>query len=70
MRRLGKPSWMLNYPGEPHWPLKRQNQVDFDIRMMQYFDHFLKDAPEPKWMKEGVPAKDKGNISGYELMEK
>jgi dipeptidyl aminopeptidase/acylaminoacyl peptidase len=69
MRRLGKPSWMLNYPGEPHWPLKRQNQVDFDIRMMQYFDHFLKDAAEPRWMREGVPAVDKEVELGYELEE-
>lgn len=67
LRRLGKPSWMLNYPGEPHWPLKRQNQVDFDTRMMQFFDHYLKGDPEPKWMKEGIPAVDKETDLGYEL---
>lgn len=69
MRRLDKPSWMLNYPGEPHWPLKRQNQVDFNIRMMQYFDHYLKGAPEPVWMKEGVPAIEKQTNLGYELLD-
>lgn len=69
LRRLEKPSWMLNYPGEPHWPLKRQNQVDFNIRMMQFFDHYLKDAPEPLWMKEGVPAVEKDTKLGYELLD-
>ncbi len=69
LRRLGKPSWMLNYPGEPHWPLKRQNQIDFNIRMMQFFDHYLKDAPTPRWMDEGVPAVDKETDLGYELVD-
>jgi dipeptidyl aminopeptidase/acylaminoacyl peptidase len=69
LRRLAKPSWMLNYPGEPHWPLKRQNQVDFNIRMMQFFDHYLKNAPEPTWMKEGIPAVDKETELGYELVD-
>ena len=69
MRRLGKPSWMLNYNGEPHWPLKRQNQIDFNIRMMQFFDHYLKEAPIPSWMHDGVPAVEKGINSGYELLE-
>lgn len=69
LRRLNKPSWMLNYPGEPHWPLKRQNQVDFDIRMMQYFDYYLKGTDEPLWMKNGIPAVEKGINLGYELVE-
>ncbi|MFM8348680.1 MAG: alpha/beta hydrolase family protein [Bacteroidota bacterium] len=65
MRRLGKPAWMLNYNGEPHWPLKRENRIDFQMRMMQFFDHYLKDAPAPKWMTEGVPAIQKGIVKGY-----
>lgn len=60
MRRLGKPAWLLNYNGEPHWPLKRQNRLDFNIRMQQFFDHYLKDAPMPQWMKSGVPAAEVG----------
>lgn len=67
LRRLNKPAWMLNYRGEPHWPLKLQNRIDFNIRMAQYFDHFLKGAPMPKWMKEGVPATETGINQGYEL---
>ena len=70
LRRLGKPSWFLNYNGEPHWPLKRQNRVDFNIRMQQFFDYYLKDAAMPKWMKDGVPAIEKGINQGYELLKK
>ncbi|MEJ0054243.1 MAG: prolyl oligopeptidase family serine peptidase [Bacteroidota bacterium] len=65
MRRLNKPVWMLNYNGEPHWPVKRENRMDFQTRMMQYFDHYLKGAPEPEWMKKGVPATEKGITKGY-----
>jgi dipeptidyl aminopeptidase/acylaminoacyl peptidase len=64
MRRLDKPAWMLNYNGEPHWPFKRENRVDFQKRMMQFFDHFLKDAPMPSWMIRGVPALEKGIKQG------
>lgn len=70
LRRLGKPSWMLNYNGEPHWPLKWQNRLDFNIRMEQFFDHYLKDAPMPRWMKRGVPALEKGILQGMEVEEK
>ncbi len=65
MRRLNKPVWMLNYNGEPHWPVKRENRIDFQTRMMQFFNYYLKDAAEPDWMKKGVPAIEKGINKGY-----
>ena len=65
LRRLGKPAWMLNYTGEPHWPQKPQNKKDFQIRMAQFFDHYLKGKPMPLWMREGVPAVDKEFELGY-----
>jgi dipeptidyl aminopeptidase/acylaminoacyl peptidase len=65
MRRLNKPSWLLNYNDEPHWPVKWQNRVDFNIRMQQYFDYYLKGEPAPDWMKRGVPAVEKGIRQGY-----
>lgn len=68
LRRLGKPSWFLNYNGEPHWPLKFQNRKDFNIRMQQFFDFYLKGAPKPVWMKRGVPAIEKGINQGLELL--
>ncbi|MFT6369347.1 MAG: dipeptidyl aminopeptidase/acylaminoacyl peptidase [Maribacter sp.] len=68
LRRLGKPSWFLNYNGEPHWPLKMQNRQDFNIRMAQFFDHYLKGDAKPVWMEKGVPPIQKGINQGYELM--
>ncbi len=69
LRRLGKPSWFLNYNGEPHWPLKYQNRTDFSIRMAQFFDHYLKGEPKPMWMERGVPPMEKGIKQGYELLD-
>ncbi|MEE4214511.1 MAG: prolyl oligopeptidase family serine peptidase, partial [Bacteroidales bacterium] len=69
LRRLQKPVWMLNYTGEPHWPQNLKNKKDFQIRMAQFFDHYLKGEPMPVWMKEGVPAVDKDHELGYELMK-
>ncbi len=68
LRRLGKPSWFLNYNGEPHWPLKLQNRKDFSIRMAQFFDYYLKGTAKPMWMERGVPAIEKGINQGYELL--
>ncbi len=65
LKRLGKPAWMLNYTGEPHWPTKTPNKLDFQIRMKQFFDHYLKGEPMPKWMKEGVPAVKQPYELGY-----
>ncbi|MBK5278092.1 MAG: S9 family peptidase [Bacteroidia bacterium] len=65
LRRLNKPVWMLNYNGEPHWPVKRENRIDFQTRMMQFFDYYLKDLSKPEWMKNGVPAIEKGINKGY-----
>lgn len=69
LRRLGKPSWFLNYNDEPHWPLKWQNRIDFNIRMAQFFDHYLKGDPKPVWMDGGVPALEKGIHQGLEYVE-
>ena len=69
LRRLGKPSWFLNYNDEPHWPLKLQNRKDFNIRLSQFFDHYLKGAAKPAWMQRGVPAIEKGINQGLELLE-
>jgi hypothetical protein len=61
---------MLNYNGERHGLRRRPNQEDWTIRMQQFFDHYLKDAPAPVWMEVGVPAVMKGKEFGLELMDK
>jgi dipeptidyl aminopeptidase/acylaminoacyl peptidase len=66
LRRLGKPAWLVNYNGEPHWPLPYPKRRDWNIRMQQFFDHYLQGAPAPRWMTEGVPAIQKGQTLGLE----
>ena len=64
MRRLNKPAWMVVYNGEGHNLTGRANSKDLSIRMYQFFDHYLKDAPLPAWMKNGRTAveKDRGEL--------
>lgn len=69
LRRLGRPAWMLNYNGEPHWVMDDYNRRDFATRMQQFFDHYLMEAPEPEWMAAGIPAVKKGEAYGLELLE-
>ncbi len=67
MRRLQKPAWLLVYNNEQHNLRKMPNRLDLSRRMFQFFNHYLKDAPVPKWMSEGVPAVDKGKDYGFEV---
>jgi len=69
LRRLRKPVWLLNYNGEPHGLRQLKNKRDFHIRMAQFFGHYLKGEPMPRWMKEGVPAVAKDYDLGYEDMK-
>ena len=39
---------------------------DWTRRMQQFFDHYLKGAPAPTWLKKGVPATQKGRTLGLE----
>jgi len=59
-RRFGKNVILLSYPGENHHLAKKENTKDFQVRMKQYFDHYLKDALAPSWMTDGVPNLRKG----------
>lgn len=59
LRRLGKEAYMFNYLGEAHGLRKRVNQEDWTRRMQEFFDHHLKGAPMPDWMKNGIKAWEK-----------
>jgi len=59
-KRWGKQVILLSYPGEPHHLARKENQKDFQQRMKQFFDHYLKGRPAPKWMTDGVPQTKKG----------
>ncbi len=65
LRRLEKPVWMLQYNGEAHNIRARKNRKDITKRLQQFFDHYLKGAPMPRWMKEGIPAVRKGQDLGF-----
>jgi len=69
LRRLGKPAWLLNYNGDDHNLIKRQNRKDIQIREQQFFDYYLKGAKAPVWMTKGVPATQKGKDWGFELTD-
>jgi hypothetical protein len=34
--------------------------------MQQFFDHYLKDAPAPKWLDKGIPAVESERTRGLE----
>ncbi|MES2107993.1 MAG: prolyl oligopeptidase family serine peptidase [Bacteroidota bacterium] len=69
LRRLKKKAWMLQYDeGEHGLPKNTPESIDFTIRVKQFFDHYLKDAPPPRWMVDGIPASMKGIDPGYELI--
>jgi len=59
LRRLGKEAYLFNYNGEPHGIRKDANKRDWARRMQEFFDHHLKGAEAPAWMKEGVRHADK-----------
>jgi dipeptidyl aminopeptidase/acylaminoacyl peptidase len=67
LRRLNKPAWLLCYNEADHWPLLIRDKNDFQIRLAQFFAHYLKGEAEPKWMKDGIPAVDKDVDLGYDL---
>lgn len=52
-RRAGKQAVMLLYPGEGHGLGKRQNAIDYEHRILQWFGHYLKGEPAPKWITDG-----------------
>lgn len=69
LKRLGKPAWLLNYNGDDHNLMKRQNRKDIQIREQQFFDYYLKGAKAPVWMTKGIPAVVKGKDWGFELTD-
>ena len=65
LRRLQKPVWLLNYNGEAHNLVQRQNRKDIQRRELEFFDHFLKGKPAAPWIEKGVPAVSKGMDWGF-----
>jgi len=61
-RRAGKKLVMLVYPGEDHGARKKENQIDYHRRVLQWFGHYLKGEDPPKWMSQGITALEREKI--------
>jgi dipeptidyl aminopeptidase/acylaminoacyl peptidase len=59
LRYNNKKAVLLAYPGEGHGLRGVANRKDLTIRFFEFFNHYLKGGPAPKWLSEGVPFLDK-----------
>lgn len=59
MRRMEKPHVMLVYADENHGLAKKENQIDYQKKQREWFDHYLLGKPAEKWITNGVTYLDK-----------
>jgi dipeptidyl aminopeptidase/acylaminoacyl peptidase len=59
LRYYNKKAVLLAYPGEGHGLRGMANRKDLTVRFFEFFNHYLKGAPAPKWLTEGVKLLDK-----------
>ena len=57
-RRAGKNMVLLVYENEDHSFSKKENQIDYHRRVLEWFGHYLKGEPAPNWITEGIPLGD------------
>ena len=60
LRFNNKKAVMLAYPGEGHGLRGLANRRDLTVRFFEFFNHYLKGAPAPKWLVDGVAYLEKG----------
>lgn len=53
MRRMGKPCILLSYEGEGHTISLLENELDQTIKIMEYFNYYLKNKNNITWILEG-----------------
>jgi dipeptidyl aminopeptidase/acylaminoacyl peptidase len=51
LRALQKKVWLLSYKNEQHGIVDPVNALDYNTKLTQFLDHYLKDKPMPDWMK-------------------
>ena len=61
-RRAGKNAVMLLYPGEGHSLAKKENAVDYERRILQWFAYYLKGEPAAKWITDGQTWVDRKKV--------
>lgn len=54
LRRLDKPAILIEYEGEMHHPRKFRNQLDWSVKMKEWFDHYCLGIEAADWIKEGL----------------
>ena len=64
LRFLHKPVIFLSYEGESHGFVRYDNQYDVEVRMHQFYDHYLKGMPAADWIAHGVPFLKKKTPTG------
>jgi dipeptidyl aminopeptidase/acylaminoacyl peptidase len=64
LRFLKKPVIFLSYEGEAHGYTRYDNQYDVEVRMHQFYDHYLKGEPAADWIANGVPFLKKKTPTG------
>lgn len=67
LRRLKKKVWLLEYDEQDHTLGEFESIMDFTLRQQQFFDYYLKDMHPPVWMTTGIPAYNKGKVSGLKI---
>ena len=55
LRQMNKDVILLEYVGENHGLARPINMKDYAMRQKDWFDHYLKGAPAPEWMTNGIP---------------
>jgi dienelactone hydrolase len=66
LTHLHKKAWLLSYDDD-HVLTDKRNKMDYSIRLAQFFDHYLKRLPPPKWMTADAHRLGGGNYSVLEL---
>ncbi len=59
LRRMQKPHVLLVYADENHSNRKKENQIDYQIRQREWFDHFVLGKPAAKWITDGITYDEK-----------
>ena len=58
-RLVNKVFVMLVYPGENHSVRRKENQVDYHYRVLEWFNHYVRGDEAQPWITEGVPHLDR-----------
>jgi hypothetical protein len=70
LRFNGKDAILLAYPDEGHHLSSLGNRKDFTVRFFEFFDHYLKGAPAPSWMTDGIPYLKKATLTNREPVKR